>query len=364
MTTLTKTRVIDADAHVVETAHTWDYMDPSEMKYRPTLVQVPGEVKQQLWLIDGNFRGATFPAFTPEQLARMSTLRGRRFETDRDASEMTNVDLRLKHMDESGADVQVLHTTLFLAPVSDKVAVEVALCKSYNRWLADVWKQGGGRLRWSTVLPLLSIPDAIDLMRFAKENGAVAVLIRPIEASRLIFDPYFYPIYEEASRLDMAIAVHIGNGSMVLRELSRHPQIEAQAFHTGRIPTVAAVHDLVMSEVPKAFPKLRFAFIEASAAWMPWIWDELKKRFSGIGRDWPEDLAKEYNIWVTCENTDDLPYIISRCGDDSLLIGTDYGHTDPSSDLDAIKVFASRSDISDETKRKVMTDNPIELYAL
>ena len=25
---------IDADAHVVESEHTWDYMDPSERKYR------------------------------------------------------------------------------------------------------------------------------------------------------------------------------------------------------------------------------------------------------------------------------------------------------------------------------------------
>ena len=29
------TLVIDADAHVVESAHTWDYMDPSEKQYRP-----------------------------------------------------------------------------------------------------------------------------------------------------------------------------------------------------------------------------------------------------------------------------------------------------------------------------------------
>ena len=29
---------IDADAHVVESKHTWGFMDPSERQYRPALV--------------------------------------------------------------------------------------------------------------------------------------------------------------------------------------------------------------------------------------------------------------------------------------------------------------------------------------
>ncbi len=30
-----KNLVIDSDAHVVECARTWDFLDPSEQKYRP-----------------------------------------------------------------------------------------------------------------------------------------------------------------------------------------------------------------------------------------------------------------------------------------------------------------------------------------
>ena len=47
-------------------------------------------------------------------------------------------------------------------------------------------------------------------------------------------------------------------------------------------------------------------------------------------------------MFVTCENTDDLPYIVQETGEDGLVIGTDYGHTDTSSDVDAIKVFRKR----------------------
>jgi hypothetical protein len=40
-------------------------------------------------------------------------------------------------------------------------------------------------------------------------------------------------------------------------------------------------------------------------------------------------------MFVTCENSDDLPYVVREGGEDCLVIGTDYGHTDTSSDLDA-----------------------------
>ena len=37
----TQVQVIDADAHVVETERTWDYLEPSEQKYRPTPIRLP-----------------------------------------------------------------------------------------------------------------------------------------------------------------------------------------------------------------------------------------------------------------------------------------------------------------------------------
>jgi predicted TIM-barrel fold metal-dependent hydrolase len=55
----------------------------------------------------------------------------------------------------------------------------------------------------------MSLDEAVLQMRYAKEHGAVAVCMRPLEGHRLLTDRYFYPIYEEASRLDLAIAIDI-----------------------------------------------------------------------------------------------------------------------------------------------------------
>jgi uncharacterized protein len=361
-----KTPVIDADAHVVESARTWDFMDPSESQYRPVPLEAPEEagVKLQFWLIDGKVRGFRFPVLSADELEKRSQQVGRKFADAQEARELGNVDLRLEHMDRTGVDIQVLHNTMFIESATDRAAVEVALCKGYNRWLADIWRQGKGRLRWSCMAPTLSMPDALDQIRFAKANGACAVLMRPIEGNRLLWDPYFYPIYDEASQLDMAIAIHIANGNSWLVDLYRHPVFTASAFHRFRIPTVAAFSDLLLSEVPQTFPKLRFGFIEASSQWLPWVLHEAKNRFKSLGRTWPDNFAREYRMFVTCENSDDLPYIVQQGGEDCLVIGTDYGHTDTSSDLDAIKVFKARADLTPEIKRKILSDNARALYGL
>jgi len=48
-----KTDVIDADAHVIETERTWEYLERSEEKYRPALVASPGNPARQIWVLDG-----------------------------------------------------------------------------------------------------------------------------------------------------------------------------------------------------------------------------------------------------------------------------------------------------------------------
>ena len=72
----------------------------------------------------------------------------------------------------------------------------------------------------------------------------------------------------------------------------------------------------------------------------------------------------EYRMFVTCENSDDLPYIVQKVGQDCLVIGTDYGHTDTSSDVDAIKVFQGRTDLASDIKKKILSDNARTLYGL
>ena len=67
---------------------------------------------------------------------------------------------------------------------------------------------------------------------------------------------------------------------------------------------------------------------------------------------------------MTCQNEDDIPYLIKQGFLDSLVIGTDFGHFDASSDVDAINKFQQNELISDAEKEAILYTNPKALYAL
>ena len=143
--------VIDVDAHVIEIERTWDFLEPSEQKFRPRLFSSSDQPGQEYWVIDDKIRGFRFPTFTQQQLREMSDISGRNMETPQAARELDDVDLRLRHMDELGIETQVLHNTLWIEQVSQRPDVEAALCRSWDRWLGDVWKKG--RVRGTSAGP-------------------------------------------------------------------------------------------------------------------------------------------------------------------------------------------------------------------
>jgi predicted TIM-barrel fold metal-dependent hydrolase len=355
--------VIDADAHVVETERVWDYLEPSDAKYRPSLVPDPNNPRRQIWMLDGENLGNKFPSPDEHESAAHVKKFGREVGTPVQAREMSDVRQRLRHMDELGIDVQILFNSLWITPLTSRSDAEIALSWAWNRWLADIWQAGDNRLRWTCVVPALSPDEALPQIRFAKAHGAVGVCMRPYERNQLLMtDRFFYPIYEEAQRLDMAVTVHLGNGSPELFKLLTNDA--GGGFSTFRVPTVTSCYALIMSEIPRVFPKLRWGFIEVSSQWVPWVVHEAVRRSLGSKHPVSNDCLREFNIYVSTQTDDDFPYIISYAGEGNLVIGTDYGHGDTSSELNAISRFKAMDDLSAEVKRKILYDNPKRLYGL
>ena len=59
----------------------------------------------------------------------------------------------------------------------------------------------------------MSMKEALAEARSAKENGACGIVTHGIEGTRLVTDPYFFPLYEEANRLSLAICPHASSWS-------------------------------------------------------------------------------------------------------------------------------------------------------
>ena len=366
---------IDADAHVVESERTWDFMDPSDAHLRPLVVTMPdGSGKSRnYWLIDGKIRnvarhpvggnGKLDSSVMSQETEAATRASGRNMTMPVAFRHMEDVKGRLRHMDELGTDIQVLYSTIFTHRMADRPEVDVALCRSYNRWLADIWSQSEDRLRWAAVLPLTAMDEALKELQTAVENGACAASMRPIEGDMMPSNPYFFPLYEEASRLNVPIAFHIGNSNTTLRQVLSDGGSD-NTFGYLRLMSVAAFHALIMKGIPEMFPTLRFGFLEASAQWVPFAIHDLKRRFQTRGRPWGDDVMRATRMYVGCQTDDDLPYILKYAGEDNLVIGTDYGHTDQSAELEALQTFRKQGQASPEVLEKILDQNARAFYNL
>src|SRR4029077_11762717 len=290
---------IDADAHVLETEKTWEYMDGADWKFRPqVVVSTDRSPHDEYWLVDGTLR-----------------LKSRNVgkNTPMESRELRDPSARLKHMDELGVDIQVIFPTIFIIPLTPRPEIELALCRSYNRWMADVWKQAEERLRWVAVLPLLSMDKIFEEAKFSKENGACGIFLRGSECEKLLSDSYFFPLYDASSRLDLPICIHSATGSTALFDYYKYETI---GFAKFKLVIVGAFHNLIMDKIPERFPKLKIAFLEVSAQWLPYVLTDLGKRYKLQGREFNgKTLLRESRFFVGCETNDDLPYIIQAADD-------------------------------------------------
>jgi predicted TIM-barrel fold metal-dependent hydrolase len=340
--------VIDSDAHVLETERTWDYMLESERGLRPRVVPTPNDETSggESWLIDGLYLGKA---------------RNVGHETPKEARELQDIKARLAHMDELGVDIQVLYPTFCLRPFTKRPELELALARSYNRWLIDIWKAAPSRLRWVALLPLLSMDRALEEARYAKENGACGIFIRGLEGDKRLSDSYFFPLYEEAGRLDLPICVHSATGSFAVHDYF----LDECGFNKFKLAVVGSFHALIFNQIPDRFPKTKFAFIEVSSQWVPYAIHDYARRFErkGIPVDKSEVLRKN-RIYVACQTDDDIPYVLKYAGDDNLVIGTDYGHNDTSSEILALRKLREDGAVPSPVVNKMLDDNARALYAL
>jgi predicted TIM-barrel fold metal-dependent hydrolase len=349
--------VIDSDAHVVECRETFRYIDAKDKAYKPLVVAQEaddddprllsnaGTAQKHFWIIDG-------------KLQPMEGNIGS--DTTAESREMRSIDARLKHMDELNIDVQVLYPTVFLRAWTQDPTCELVICRSYNRWLADIWKKAKTRLRWVVMPPLLNMQETRKELEFGKANGAVGIFLRGLECERRLTNPYFYPLYEMAQELDMPLCFHSGNNSFNVRNI----YATESGFGRSKLPVVAAFHSLVMDNIPAKFPKARWGFVEVSAEWLPYVINDLDLRFKRKGKRLSKTLLKDNKMFVAVQTTDNLKLIVDTVGEENLVVGTDYGHSDTSSEILALRRIRDDGKLQAPAVNRILDDNARALYGL
>jgi predicted TIM-barrel fold metal-dependent hydrolase len=317
--------------------------------------EVPEAFKQRamsgrkFWLIDGKMYGL---GGLPTDMYAPGT------------RDLTDVPARLEHMGRLGVDVQVIYPSVFLNLVVKNPAAEMALSKAYNRWLADVCGPTQGKMRWLVVVSPRTMDESLKEIAWGREHGACGVLLRGYEGDRTLDDPDLYPLYAKAQDLDMPICVHIGTTSSSFHAIAHGTGMRGNIVATI-MPTMVAFSALMASEVPTKFTKLRFGFVEGGSEWLPFAVNRTRRWAKRFGdKDRTEKMLSDLRFYVTCETHEDLPQVLRYAGDDNLMLGTDYGHADTSTELAAHKVLLGRNDMPAGVAAKIIGPNAAKFYGM
>ncbi len=107
---------------------------------------------------------------------------------------------------------------------------------------------------------------------------------------------------------------------------------------------------------------MRWCFIESSSQWIPYALHDLRLRCKQKGRPLAARPLADNNIWVACQVDDDLDYVIGYAGEDNLVVGTDYGHTDTSAEIEAMRLIKDK--VPAGVVEKILGPNAAALYGL
>lgn len=344
--------VIDADAHIIEDEQTWAYLEGADQQFRPQTVTGRDSTgaDRTYWLVDG----------------RLCPKTGGDPTIPMGAKTLADIPARLRLMDEVGVEVQVIFPSLFNHFFTKRPEAEVALCKSYNRRLADAYAASGGRLRWVISAPFLSPPDVISELEFGKAHGACGIFMRPLEGELQPADPYFFPIYEKAVELDLPICIHAANGNAHMNDFLM--RANRNHYFMAITPVLGAFVEVVTTALPERFPALRMGFIEAGSQWVPYLIKEAlrRRRRTHTAGDIPDEATalRDKRLFVTCRTDDDLPYVLQWTGDSNLIIGTDFGHKDAASEIDALLTLRERADLDAGVIDRIASDNARAFYGI
>ncbi|HXG49968.1 MAG TPA: amidohydrolase family protein [candidate division Zixibacteria bacterium] len=372
-------RYIDADGHVEESPSTFDdkYLDPAFRSRRPRVVSVNGLI---YWAIEEQLfprrvgRGCNNLGTPASYEGRPAAHSLGKPETV-GCMELTDLEARLRIMDEEEITVQVLYPTLFLAyPLTEDTALASALCSSYNRWLSDRLA-GQPRLKWAGVVNLDDAASAAREAREVKQLGGSALMVLGTAGERLLDDPALFPFYEAVCEEGLPLAVHVGWSCPSLNNLYGHIYLSGVvAFH---FPVLMAFASLVGGGVLDRFPYLRVVFLEAGSMWIPYMIDRLNHRFENQGKKLPQflpqtrplqalpvlDYVKQGNLFFSAELEDTiLPHVLELVGDTQVVMGTDMPHGDR--ERFAARALRARADLSGAVKEKILEHNPSRLYNL
>lgn len=351
-----KDKILDADGHIIERdSEIFEYLE-APYAGNDTLLGFPF-----FPTLDGYHRGAI--------LGRLGVHK-----------EYTiSAKVWLEFLDGVGIDTTVLYPTSGLAfGIIQDPTWAVALARAYNNWFTDRFHRVSPRLRAVALVPTQDVAEGVkELRRAVTELGMVGGVLTAnggeLGQRNGLGHTSFWPIYEEAERLDVPLAVHgAPSFNLGINFFNRFALTHALEHPLAQMIQLTS---MVMEGVFERFPKLRVAYLEAGAGWVPYMMDRLDRsyevwagakyrEFSEYLRKKPSAYIASGQIYFSCEGGEQsLGATVQRLGHGTLLFASDFPHeTNIQRARHEIEELLERDDISDEAKQGIFRDNITRFY--
>lgn len=280
---------------------------------------------------------------------------------------------RGEDQDIDGMSAEFLYPGYFTMFAFRNVDLLIALQKNYNDWLHDHCAASKGRLYGIAALPVQEPAVAVaELERILAKGYRGAIIPSNAPEGRRYCDPEYDPLWARAEEAGIPISMHVGCFSHVpkwLREASSRDEI---ATYSGTPSLIQeTLIELMCRGVCQRFPKLQFVVAEFNAGWIAhWLdrVDQGWQREQGVKATEPKyepvDEIWKRQFYATIE--DDQPALRTRdmLGEDRLMWGADYPHTDSTWPCSAEVLDEMFDGYPADVRQRITVDNVKALYGL
>jgi predicted TIM-barrel fold metal-dependent hydrolase len=280
---------------------------------------------------------------------------------------------RIKNMDAGGVTLQII------SHGPNSLPLDIATCSKTNDELARAVKDHSGRYAGFATLPMADPPSAAkELRRCIKELGFVGTLIDDNCQGRFYDDEFFWPVFEAAQDLDVAIYLHpsYNEGAKKVLFDGNYPDAIAEnlALHGFGWHSECAVHVLRLfaAKVFDHYPRLKI-IIGHMGEMLPFQLDRVVRISS---TQWPKFGVKperqlrqvwDENIWVTTSGMFALApmaCLVRQCKPDRILYSVDYPFAQNQWGLDFMHELEKSGMVSREMLENIAYKNAEKLLGV
>ena len=296
-------------------------------------------------------------------------------------------DQRVNLLPETGFDMQVLipdgaFANAFGSPVGrDKgEGLHLALSMSYNNAAAAAQREYPDQLIACGVLPFgsESIEACIaEAKRAVNEVGVKTLMINSTWRGKNWDSVELYPLWDVLNHLDVPLYVHGNPFQCQVQDhipsnwtlgWERMRRLHISNYLGFGFEYMVCMASLTLGGLLSDFPKLRFAFWEAGASFLPWVTYSLDRVYGIEPQCARCDLPPSELILQTCmvgAEPDETPIIgaIQTLGSKNFVVGSDYPHP-PSTFPNTAAGIANMPGLSDEARSDILGDNLKRLFKM